>query len=214
VERRSAGPRSSDDACFDRSRLGRYRDGRSGSAVIPAGYMAKRVAARPEWLTAAGVIDVYSVSHCISKDHADYIKDWRHNGYWLFDSPDIIRQLARAHSVDLEDAVLFFYEVHELEFDEGDARWQPFAPEPSFPTRVVEPSVKTLEGFDVVSFYLGSSPECSPLSCSGLATEIETNEHCLLPSFEHARQLLSDGRFDGTEPGPFRYSRCRRSAWS
>ena len=57
--------------------------------MFPAGYMAKRVAARPDWLPAARVSSIYSVSGCISKDFTDYIKFWKHNGYWLFDSPDL-----------------------------------------------------------------------------------------------------------------------------
>ena len=161
-----------------------------GSAVIPAGYMAKRVVARPEWLKAEGVRDIYSVSQCCSKDvidtRADYVNEFRHNSYWLIDSPEIIRQLGRTHSVDLSGSVLFYYEIHELEYDAEDAEWIPFTADPPFPTQVVVPSVKTLEGYDVVSFKWAGAPECSPLSCNHLATEVETNEHCLLPSFELA----------------------------
>jgi hypothetical protein len=105
--------------------------------------MAKRVAARPEWLRAERVTDVYSVSRCISDGFADYVGSWRHSGYWLFDSPEVIRQLARDHALDLAGTALFFYEVHELEFDEDDARWTPYAPEPSLPTRVVPPAART-----------------------------------------------------------------------
>ncbi len=42
--------------------------------------MAKRVSKRPDWLKAPQVIDIYSVSGCISKNFADYINYWRHNG--------------------------------------------------------------------------------------------------------------------------------------
>ena len=42
--------------------------------MIPAGYMAKNVVSKPDWLKANGVEDLYSVSGCISKDFADYIK--------------------------------------------------------------------------------------------------------------------------------------------
>ena len=185
-------------------------------AVIPAGYMAKRVAARPEWLKAECVADIYSVSNCASKDLAYFFKDsvldWPLNGYWLFDSPEIIRHEALSHSVDLAEAMLFFYEIHELEYDEDDGQWMSF--EPSWPTRiVVPPTVRTLEGYDVVSFEQGTSPECSPLSCNGLANEVETNEHCLLPSFERAQQLLSEGRFNNVEPGPFRIFALYSVSW-
>ena len=75
--------------------------------MIPAGYMAKRVACRPEWMKAERVADVYSVSNCVSKDFADYIGFWRHNGFWLFDSPKVIQEIAAEHSVDLKETRLF-----------------------------------------------------------------------------------------------------------
>ena len=144
---------------------------------------------------------------------ADYVNEFRHNGYWLIDSPEIILQLARTDSVDLAGSVLFYYEIHELEYDEEEAEWIPFTPYPPFPTEVVVPSVKTLEGYDVGTFSYGGSPECSPLSCSHLATEVETNEHCLLPSFERAEQLVSGRHFNGTEPGPFRIYAVHSVNW-
>ena len=59
--------------------------------MIPAGYMAKRVQNRPNGFENTGIVDIYSVSGCISKNFADYIKFWKHNGYWFFDSPQIIQ---------------------------------------------------------------------------------------------------------------------------
>jgi len=53
--------------------------------MVPAGYMSKRIASRPEWLAVTDVHDIYSVSNCISDDFADYSNCWKHNGYWLFD---------------------------------------------------------------------------------------------------------------------------------
>jgi hypothetical protein len=171
--------------------------------MIPVGYMAKRVSGRPDWLDAPQVVDIYSVSDCISDDFADYINYWKHNGYWFFDSPEIIQQLALENSIDLTGTRLFYYEVYELEFDADDeGEWLQF--EPSFPTKVVAPTTKILEGFDVVSFYAGSSPECSLLSCNGVAKELETNMHCLLTSLEEAKRLLETGAFERCEPGPYR----------
>jgi hypothetical protein len=45
--------------------------------VIPVGYMAKRVSLRPEWLKAPNVVDLYSVSPCVSADFAPYIEHWQ-----------------------------------------------------------------------------------------------------------------------------------------
>lgn len=172
--------------------------------MTPVGYMAKHVITRPDWLKADRVVDVYSVSNCVSDDFADYINYWKHNGYWLFDSPETIREVAKQSAVDLENTRLFYYEVHELEYDEDEKSWIPFAPESSFKTQIIEPEIKTLEGYDVATFSVGTSPECSPLSCNSLASEIETNEHCLLPSFEKAKELLEEGKFENSEPGPYR----------
>lgn len=172
--------------------------------MIPAGYMAKHVSARPDWLKAAQVADIYSVSSCESKDFADYIIFWKHNGYWLFDSPATIVEVARENGLDLAATRLFYYEVYEFEYNEDEHSWAPVMPEPSFKTEVVEPTAKHLEGYDVVTFYVHTSPECSPLSCNSFASEIETNEHCLLLSFEKAKQLLEAGKFKDGEPGPYR----------
>lgn len=172
--------------------------------MIPVGYMAKRVASRPEWLEAPAVVDIFSVSSCMSPYFADYINFWKHNGYWFFDSPEIIRQVADEGSVDLTGTTFFFYEVYDFEFDGAKNQWKPFYPEPSFTTRVIEPPRKILEGYDVVTFNVGTSPECSPLSCNHLASEVETNRHCLLASFDQAKQLLEQGKFKNSEPGPYR----------
>jgi hypothetical protein len=169
--------------------------------MIPVGYMAKRVSVRPEWIKAERVADVYSLSGCVSKDFADYINYWKHNGYWLFDSPEIILQAAEQNGIDLTGTTLFFYEVHELELDDTEGRWRSFEPEPAFATQVILPTKKALEGYDVVTFSARTSAECSPLSCNSLAAEVETNRHCLLASFERAQQLLEDGR-DAAGAGP------------
>jgi hypothetical protein len=168
----------------------------------PIGYLYKRVAPRPDWFKAPGVDDIYSLSGCISRDFADYIHYWKHNGFWLFDSPSIIRSLAVEHAISLEGATLFYYEAYELEYDETE--WRPFEPEASFVTNVLLPREKTLEGYDAASFYAGASPECSPLSCNGVAVTVPTNRHCLFRSFEEAMAAIESNVFEGGEPGPYR----------
>lgn len=58
--------------------------------MIPVGYLYKKVGLRPDWIKADGVRDIYSLSRCVSEDFTDYINYWKHNGYWLFDSPEIM----------------------------------------------------------------------------------------------------------------------------
>lgn len=172
--------------------------------MIPVGYMAKRIVTQPDWLKANRVVDIYSVSSCISKNFADYIDYWKHNGYWFFDSPEIIQQVASEHAIDLNGTKLFYYEVYEAEYDEEKHEWSELPVKLPFETNVVIPSQKILEGYDLVSFESGNSAECSPLSCNSLAKEVTTNQHCLLDSFEQAKQLLESDRFKGVEPGPYR----------
>ena len=170
--------------------------------MIPAGFMAKRVCQKPDWLRASGVVDIHSVSRCISADFAEFIQYWKHNGFWLFDSPEVIRTIARENSFDLAGTSLFYYEAHEQEFDGGN--WIAWGPDPSLPTHVVPPSAKNLKGFDVVTFYARTSPECSPLSCNSMAEALHANSHCLFASFEEAETHLNNGAFQNCEPGPYR----------
>ena len=171
--------------------------------MIPAGYLAKRISSRPEWLKATGVVDIYSLSEHVSPAFADYVPYWRHNGFWLFDSPEIIRQVAAENAIDLAGQTFFYYEVLEQQFDQNAGRWLPFEPAPLAMNPVV-PSARQLAGYDVVTFYAGAGPECSPLSCNGLAHRLATNAHCLLESLDEARKLLEQGAFRHSGPGPYR----------
>jgi hypothetical protein len=172
--------------------------------MVPAGYLYKRVAKRPDWLAQAAVVeDVYSISRCISGDFADYVDHWRHNACWLFDTPDIMHEIADAEGVSLVGATLFYYEVYEQQFDETSQSWSAvFKCEPPPPVR--PPPASILKGFDVNCASRGNQPECSPLSCNGLCSELPVNEHCLFATLDEARQALEQGRFDKSEPGPFR----------
>jgi len=170
----------------------------------PLGYMYKRVARRTGWLSASQVTDIYSLSGCVSEDFADYIGYWKHNGFWLFDSPSIMRGLAADNAICLEGLKLFYYEAYDLEYDDGKRAWREFAPEPSFGTNVCAPRARTLEGFDVTSFSAGTSPECSPLSCNACAERVATNEHCLFRTLDEARRAIENGELGACEPGPYR----------
>jgi hypothetical protein len=179
--------------------------------MTPAGYMAKRVANRPDWIRRGEILDIYSVSSCISKAFADYIHFWKHNGYWFFNSPETMKRVAAENSIDLTGTALFYYEVYELEFN-GEV-WQSFEPEPSFETNVVVPSAKQLEGFDVVNYTARTSPECSPLACNNLAEILPANSHCLFASFDLAKQHVEAGDFNDAEPGPYRIHSVYSVGW-
>jgi len=152
------------------------------------------------------VVDIYSVSTCISKDFTYYIPHWRHNGYWLFNKPGDMDEILSKENLKRDSFKLFYYEVYDYQFDEREMRWLPFSPESvsSFVTNIDNSAMKSLEGFDVASYESGSNPGHSPLSCNGLAGELPVNAHCLFVSIEAAKDSLEAGRFANTEPGPFR----------
>ena len=161
--------------------------------MIPVGYMYKTIIHEPHWLKAANVDGIYSLSGCISKNFTDYIKYWKHNGYWLFNSPAVMEEIARKSNLVLACLTLFYYEVFEEQFDEDSKKWSTFEPDASFPTSVEKPASVQLEGYDVTTFSVGTSPECSPLSCNCLAAAITVNRHCLFESFEQAKHLKRAG---------------------
>ncbi len=172
--------------------------------MTPAGYLYKLIAERPEHLTSGEIRDIYSVSNCLSKDFADYIQYWQHNGYWLFDTPAIMTSLASTEGISLDSMKLFYYEIYDREWDEEAEQWMNFAPELSFQTNVQNPQDRSLEGYDIVSYFAQSAPECSPLSCNSLANTIAVNQHCLFDNFESAQQALENGHLIKAEPGPYR----------
>ncbi|HJW42532.1 MAG TPA: hypothetical protein VJ476_15055 [Rhizomicrobium sp.] len=176
--------------------------------MIALGYMLKKVVPPPDWLMKAfgdrpnPIEAVYALSNCVSADFADYIHLWKHNGWWLFDNPDILRAAAVEEGVDPAPLTLFYYEAYEEEYDAGT--WRAIAPEASFTTAVRIPVRKTLCGYDVVTFWAGTSPECSQLSCCCLASETQVNRFCLFDRFEDARDFAQSPLCEEGEPGPYR----------
>lgn len=173
-------------------------------ALFPAGYMAKQVALKPEHLHTSQVRDLYSVSACISKNFADYIHFWKHNGYGFFNTAQDIFCLAQTHHIELSDTRMFYYEMYVQQWCEDALSWESFEPEEALETKVEAPRRKQLEGFDVVSFYCQNVPECSYLSCNHMAETLDVNEHCLLDTLEQAIQLVESNTFFNCEPGPCR----------
>jgi hypothetical protein len=92
----------------------------------PEGYLYKFVAKPPQGLTVpAHVLDILSVSGCLSPAFADYAAAGRHNGYWLFDCPDQMLEIARDARSDLTQSTRFYYELHADEFNEDSQTWTP-----------------------------------------------------------------------------------------
>ena len=171
--------------------------------MIPAGYMYKRIAARQEWLHCSTVTKIYAVSNCLSKDFTHYIPYWKHNKYWFFNRPEDMDDIIREEEIS-DELELLFYELYEKEFDEAEQAWQEFSGEESFGYQVKLPLQKDFLGFDIVTYSMGTTHECSPLSCNLLCQEIDVNQYCLLDDFDFAIHLSETLNIKKCEPGPYR----------
>ena len=145
---------------------------------------------KPDWFQAPQVIDMDSVSNCVSEDFADCIPFCKHSGDWFFDSPEIMNRVAKENLIRLEGTSLFYCEAYEMESD-GES-WHSYSPEASFPTSVVAPAKKQPLGFEVDHFTARTSPECSSLSCSSLATIVQMPIVCLTGSTRQRRMSATE----------------------
>lgn len=161
-----------------------------------AGYLPKRIRRPSDWLHVPAIVEVCSVSSCISPvaDADDHLR----NALDLYDSPELARSTATGH-----DWRLFAYKVLSIRYDELGCEyawpWPAVVPTPL-------PSGFRSIGFDVVndSTGIGSHLACSPLSCNGAAERWPVNAHCLLDSLDvaiaAARHFANDE--EPVEPGP------------
>jgi hypothetical protein len=171
--------------------------------MIPAGYMYKRIAPRPEWLNCGNVTKIYSVSGCISKDFTNYIPYWKHNKYWFFNTPEDMDMILGEEKLS-DELELLFYEVYEKQFEAEEYVWQEFQGEETFGLQVKLPLQKVFLGFDIVSYSVGTSHECSPISCNLLCQEVPVNRSCLLEDFNFTLHLTETLHRKKCDPGPYR----------
>lgn len=169
--------------------------------MIPAGYMLKHTAPPPGFGDLAAI---HSVSGCIAPLFSgEHFTHWRHNGFWLYDDPATLDEIAAAEGIGTDGLTLFYYEVHPEEFDAAAGRWRPLPPPEPRP-RVSIPTSPRLRGYDVVGFSTGAMPECSPLTCNGLWAQVPVNPSGLFATLSEARSALEAGFFRHAEPGPYR----------
>jgi hypothetical protein len=152
---------------------------------------------RPDWLKAAGVEEVCSVSTCVADAPDGWIDQWRHNEMWVYDTPEL------AWSVVAESARgefdLYAYQMFPVQFDDGQQ--QPL----EIPSLQVTPLPSSFErlGLDVVSRSCGLSFECSPLSCNHMAEHVPVSRYCLVGDADVAFRLAAEFEAGGCEPGPY-----------
>jgi len=172
--------------------------------VTLIGYFPKLVASRPDWLKAPQVREIASVSTCISKGPPDWIDQWRHNSFGLFDTVALAESVVPpAQAVDFE---VFAYSLLGEAFAEGK------------PTEGIGLTAQpeqlaedfSVVGYDAVSKSISDFFECSPLSCNGVAQHLTTNDLCLFPTFDEAQQGAREFSFGQWEPGTYYVIEVRR----
>lgn len=184
------------------------------------GYCAKRLNAQPEWLRAAGVQQIASVSECISARPRHVFERWDLlNPATMHDTPG---SAWAVHSPGTQDGVvLLAYWLFPFVFDDGengpviDAKGVPeimrtkrLRPEP------MEQGKATMLGYDVVCASPTPSPKdgvvfgfggfsCSPLSCNSAADRWPVNRWCLLDQWDNAVVAALSFRNEPVEQGPY-----------
>lgn len=170
--------------------------------MIPLGYLPKHIAAPPDWFHAPQIKAIHAVAGCVSRNAVDVDPQWRHNGWWFFDTPALAMQVATEAGADPATVTLLYCEAHEREYDGEHATWSDCTPAAA---AVEPPQEAAPSGYDVVCFMDKSGPPgCSPLSCNGLAAGTAVNEFGLFPTLDAARAALEGGHFHHAEPGPYR----------
>lgn len=181
--------------------------------MTPAGYLLKRVASPPGWLSVDTnhVVDVCSVADCVNEDVVNVQEAWKHNGFGVANNPETIEALVESSNSDVCGAKLFYYSAYEQELESDGwifdpSGWQPRSPAPSAGVQddVKPPSGESLTqiGYDIVVF--GDYLEHSPLSCNSIAEQLPVNQHCLFDTLEEAVIAINRGAFGGgCEPGRY-----------
>ena len=163
---------------------------------IAVGYFPKSITPTPDsWNGPENVLEIASVSCCISRGPEGWIERWQHNELGFFPTEDIARGFIESSTDNL---ALYAYRVFPLEFSDGSIRsWSvPVAEAP-------EPEDYRHLGYDIVSRSGDTLFECSPLSCNLAANEYPVNSHCLIEGRRDAREAsitISAGNY---EPGPY-----------
>jgi hypothetical protein len=168
--------------------------------VIDAGYFAKQIEPKPEFLNAPGVREICSVSECISSGPEGWIEHWLHNEFgWFNRAVDAVRVIPLGHESRYR---LFGYRLHPEIFRSGN-RVPLTIPADVRPEPI--PSTFRSLGFDSLNKSMNSilGLECSPLSCNSMAAEIVVNAFCLFPALDDA--IAAAERFSREQPEPGDY---------
>jgi hypothetical protein len=168
--------------------------------MIDAGFFAKRVEQKPEFLRAPGVREICSVSECISAGPEKWIELWLHNDLgWFNRIADAVRAIPAGEESRYR---LFAYRIHPDVFTKS-GRVPLVIPQNVQPEPI--PGEFRLLGFDSANKSMEAvlGLECSPLSCNSMAEEMAVNEFCLFA--ELAAAIAGAERFAAEQPEPGDY---------
>lgn len=176
---------------------------------ILIGYTAKRVEKRPDWLKAAGVEEICSLSNCISGGVPDAIEHWSHNSLLLYDDEPALDRILQ-HEPDPRAYTLFAYKLMSLSFGPKSEAAIEMGDLPdragSRPIPAAVPVDYEKLGYDCVQTEWHISVAgfgCSPLSCNGLALEIPVNRYCLIDTIDDAIAAARTVAREQPEPGVY-----------
>ena len=94
----------------------------------------------------------------MSQHFADYIDLWRHNGFWLFDHPQIIIEICLEKSINLSELRFLYLESELRQYDPAQKKWIDCAPDLPFPTNVESVVGTERLGYDVVTVSCVNMP--------------------------------------------------------
>lgn len=166
------------------------------------GFLARKVAPRPDFLVHAPIDDVCSVSEHVSPSAPDRIERGAHNSAGYYDTEALAWSTVPEGEADAY--TLFAYRAVPLRFDDDCEPWSPADEWPGLPAHT-DLSPYAPIGYDIVNSSFGEWFECSPLSCNGIANQYAVNRHCLVDDVEAAMELgrLFAGEHLPVEPGSY-----------
>lgn len=135
---------------------------------------------------------------CATRSPANWVERWMHNGLWLFDSLTLVEQIVPSE----ETSEYLRYGLRTLPVVFGVHGELPLDLTSVAPERIPEHFVRL--GYDLCSRTMGTTLECSPLSCNSMAAACHANRWCLIDTFDEALRIAR--RFatgQRVEPGPY-----------
>ncbi|MEN6495697.1 MAG: hypothetical protein ABFD16_15560 [Thermoguttaceae bacterium] len=178
----------------------------NGNMTIPEpvfiGYFPKKTMGRNEWFGNAPVVEVGSVSDCMSEAPEDWIGQWKHNAWGLYDTEDVAWGIVQDDPAAYD---MYAYKLFPCVFDGGAGRTMPV--ETTATAQLVD---YDFLGYDPVSREEAYTIEFghSPLSCNRGFEQYPVNRFCLLDGLEDswriAAEIAEAAKERGAwEPGPY-----------